>query len=73
MSASASAAGDTSGVGRFTTHVVDEGASVVKSLGGNVVTGSQSAEGAVKGAASSLSLPLTIGAVALGAFFLMKR
>ena len=54
------------------THVADEGASVVKSLGGDVVA-TQSDEGAVKGAASNLSLPLTIGAITLGAFILMKR
>ena len=65
------------GVVHLATYIVDDAASTVKVLGHDVSTAvvgvSTAVEGAVKGAESSLSLPLVIGAAALGAFFLMKQ
>ena len=61
------------GVAHFATHVVDKGASVVESLGGDVVKVAHEGSTAASSIGSSLSMPLTIGAVALGAFFLMKQ
>ena len=52
------------GVASFANHVVDKTASVVESLGGDVVKVAH--EG-------SLAMPLTIGAVGLAAFFLLKK
>ena len=65
------------GTAHFATHVVDEGFSTIRALGGDASTAvvgvSTAAEGAVKGAASSLSMPLAIGAAGLAAYFLMKQ
>jgi len=61
------------GVAHFAEHVVDKGASVVESLGNDAVKISHEAGGAVSSVGSSLSMPLTIGAVDLVAFFLMKQ
>ena len=61
------------GVSTFATHLVDKTASVVESLGGDVVKVAHEGSTAASSIGSSLSMPLTIGAVALGAFFLMKQ
>ena len=62
-----------SGVAHFATHVVDKTASVVESLGNDVVKVSHEASSAVSSVGSSLSMPLTIGAVGLAALLLMKQ
>ena len=58
-------------------YVFDHTVSLVKTVSHDASTtiGSvaQSAEGAVKGVASSLALPLAIGAAAIGGMFLLKQ
>ena len=54
-------------------HVVDKGASVVESLGNDVVKVAHEGSTAVSSVGSSLAMSLTIGALSLGAFFLMKQ
>ena len=61
------------GVSHFATHVVDKTSEVVESLGNDTVKISHEAGGAVSSVGSSLAMPMTIGARALGAFFLMKQ
>ena len=61
------------GVSTFATHLVDKTASVVESLGGDVVKVAHEGSTAVSSVGSSLAMPLTIGAVAAAAFFLTKR
>ena len=61
------------GEAHFAEHVVDKTDSVVESLGGDAVKISHEASGAVSSVGSSLAMPLTIGAVGLAAFFMMKR
>ena len=61
------------GVVHFATHVVDEGFSTVKALGNDVVSVAHSAAGAAKGVASSLALPLALGAAGIVAAMLLKR
>ena len=51
------------GVSHFATHVVDRGASVVESLGGDVVKVAHEGSNAVSSLGSSLAFPLTVGAV----------
>ena len=63
-----------SGAGKY---IFDHTISLVKVVSHDASTtiGSvaQSAEGAVKGVASSLALPLAIGAAAIGGMFLLKQ
>ena len=58
-------------------YIIDRGVSLVGTVSHDASTtiGSvaQSAEGAVKGVASSLALPLTIGIAAIGGMFLLKQ
>ena len=61
------------GISKFATHAVDEAASVVKVLGNDAVKISHEAGGAVSSVGSSLAMPLTVGALGLAAFFLMKQ
>ena len=61
------------GVASFATHVVDKTASVVESLGGDVVKVSHEASGAVSSVGSSLAFPLAIGAAGIAAMMLLKR
>ena len=61
------------GVAHFAEHVVDKGASVVESLGNDVVKVAHEGSTAVSSVGASVSMPLTIGAVGLAAFFLMKQ
>ena len=62
------------GAGRY---IIDRGVSLVGTVSHDASTTissvANSAEGAVKGVASSLSMPLAIGAAALGAMFLLKQ
>ena len=60
------------GVSHFATHIVDEGFSTVKALGNDVVSVAHSAEGAAKGVASSLAMPIALAAAGIGALFLLK-
>ena len=60
------------GVASFATHVVDKTASVVESLGGDVVKVSHEASGAVSSVGSSLAFPLAIAA-GIAAMMLLKR
>ena len=61
------------GAASLATHIVDKGASVVESLGSDVVKVAHEGSTAVSSVGSSRAMPLTIGAVAAAAFFLMKR
>ena len=61
------------GVAHIVTHVVDKTASVVESLGGDVVKVAHEGSTTVSSVGSSLSMPLTIGALGLAAFFLLKQ
>ena len=61
------------GVAHIATHIVDKTASVVESLGGDVVKVAHEGSTAVSSVGSSLAMPLTIAAAAAAAFFLMKR
>ena len=61
------------GVSHFATHVVDKTSEVVESLGGDVVKVGHEAGTAVSSVGSSLAMPMTIGAVGLAAFFLLKK
>ena len=61
------------GVASFATHLVDKTASVVENLGGDAVKISHEAGGAVSSVGSSLAMPMTIGALGLAAFFLLKQ
>ena len=61
------------GVASFVNHVVDKTASVVESLGGDVVKVAHEGSTAVSSVGSSLAMPMTIGAVGLAAFFLLKQ
>ena len=61
------------GVSTFATHLVDKTASVVESLGGDVVKVAHEGSTAVSSVGSSLAMPMTIGAVGLAAFFLLKK
>ena len=61
------------GVAHFATHVVDKTASVVESLGGDVVKVAHEGSTAASSIGSSLAMPMTIGAVGLAAFFLLKQ
>ena len=58
-------------------YIIDHGMSLVKTVSHDASTTissvANSAEGAVKGVASSLALPLAIGAAALGGMFLLKQ
>ena len=64
-------------IGGAGKYVFDHTVSLVKTVSHDASTtiGSvaQSAEGAVKGVASSLALPLAIGAAAIGGMFLLKQ
>ena len=64
---------DATGISKFANHVVDETASVAKVLGNDAVKISHEAGGAVSSVGSSLAMPMTIGAVGLAAFFLLKQ
>ena len=61
------------GVASFTNHVVDKTASVVESLGGDVVKVAHEGSTAVSSVGSSLSMPLAISAAGLAAYFLLKQ
>ena len=61
------------GVAHFETHVIDKTASVVESLGGDVVKVAHEGSTAVSSVGSSLAMPLTIGAAGLAAYFLMMK
>ena len=58
---------------RHLLHLVDKTASVVESLGGDVVKVAHEGSTAVSSVGSSLAMPMTIGAVGLAAFFLLKK
>ena len=61
------------GVAHIATHIVDKTASVVESLGGDVVKVAHEGSTAVSSVGSSLAMPLTIGAAGLAAYFLMMK
>ena len=61
------------GVAHFAEHAIDKTASVVESLGGDVVKVAHEGGSAISSVGSSSSMPLTIGAVGLAAFFLLKQ
>ena len=61
------------GVSHFATHVVDKGASVIESLGGDAVKVAHEGGVAVSSVGSSLSMPLAIAAAGVVGFFLLKR
>ena len=56
-------------------YVFDHTVSLVKVVSPSTTIGSvaNSAEGAVKGVASSLALPIAVGVAALGGMFLLKQ
>ena len=59
------------GVSHFANHVVDEGASVVRSLGGDVVKVAHEGSNAVSSVGSSLAMPLAVAA-GVAALFLLR-
>ena len=61
------------GVAHFATHVVDKGASVVESLGGDAIKIAHEGSTAASSIGSSLAAPMTIGVLGLAAFFLLKQ
>ena len=61
------------GVAHIATHIVDKTSEVVESLGSDTVKIAHEGSTAVSNVGSSLAMPLTIGAVGLAAFFLLKQ
>ena len=61
------------GVSTFATHLVDKTASVVESLGGDVVKVAHEGSTAVSSVGSSLAMPMTIGALGLVGYLMLKQ